>query len=175
MAAKFVFSASQLQQFPTLVSASECKNLARHYHSSTKNFSLYTTQHQQFSNRQLFFSKGRLIGNAVGPISATDSGVETSITEPKDNAITVRDAKIVVESRDETSIKVRVDLGGDETEKVFGKGRQPRVTDIVYWPQVPRDFLIQVLGEDRVTNFVIQEIVSATLADYADKASSVVV
>ncbi|CAI0544032.1 unnamed protein product [Linum tenue] len=40
--------------------------------------------------------------------------------------------------------------------------------------QVPRDFLIQVLGEDRVTNFVIQEIVSATLADYADKASSVV-
>ncbi|CAI0544031.1 unnamed protein product [Linum tenue] len=121
MAAKFVFSASQLQQFPTLVSASECKNLARHYHSSTKNFSLYTTQHQQFSNRQLFFSKGRLIGNAVGPISATDSGVETSITEPKDNAITVRDAKIVVESRDETSIKVRVDLGGDETEKVFGK------------------------------------------------------
>ncbi|CAI0544033.1 unnamed protein product [Linum tenue] len=185
MAAKFVFSASQLQQFPTLVSASECKNLARHYHSSTKNFSLYTTQHQQFSNRQLFFSKGRLIGNAVGPISATDSGVETSITEPKDNAITVRDAKIVVESRDETSIKVRVDLGGDETEKVFGKVLRNLALTSPPIPgfrkqkggkttQVPRDFLIQVLGEDRVTNFVIQEIVSATLADYADKASSVV-
>lgn len=37
--------------------------------------------------------------------------------------------------------------------------------------QVPKDFLLQILGEDRVTNFVIQEIVSSTLADYVEKAS----
>lgn len=38
-------------------------------------------------------------------------------------------------------------------------------------PQVPRDFLLQILGEDRVTNFVIREIVTSTLADYVKKAS----
>lgn len=36
--------------------------------------------------------------------------------------------------------------------------------------QVPKDFLLQILGEDRVTNFTIQEIVTTTLADYANKA-----
>lgn len=35
--------------------------------------------------------------------------------------------------------------------------------------QVPKDFLLQMLGEERVTNFVIQEIVSSTLADYTKK------
>ena len=38
--------------------------------------------------------------------------------------------------------------------------------------QVPKDFLLQMLGEEWVMNFVIQEIVSSTLADYAKKASN---
>lgn len=43
---------------------------------------------------------------------------------------------------------------------------------ITFQMQVPRDFLLQILGEDRVTKFVIQEIVSTTLGDYVKKASS---
>lgn len=37
--------------------------------------------------------------------------------------------------------------------------------------QVPKSFLLQILGRDRVTKFVIQEIVSSTMADYVQKAS----
>lgn len=40
--------------------------------------------------------------------------------------------------------------------------------------QVPRDFLLQILGEDRVTKFVIQEIITSTLADYVKKASPLI-
>ncbi|PHT80139.1 hypothetical protein T459_18191 [Capsicum annuum] len=35
--------------------------------------------------------------------------------------------------------------------------------------KVPRDFLLQILGEERVTNFVIPEIVTSSLADYVKK------
>ncbi|KAK3444210.1 hypothetical protein EUGRSUZ_A00010 [Eucalyptus grandis] len=35
--------------------------------------------------------------------------------------------------------------------------------------KVPRDFLLQILGEDRVTKFVIQEIVTSTMADYVKR------
>lgn len=36
--------------------------------------------------------------------------------------------------------------------------------------QVPRDFLLQILGEERVTNFVILEIVTSSVANYVKKA-----
>lgn len=55
------------------------------------------------------------------PISAVDSGLEASITGPNDKAITVKNAKIVVESQHEDKIQLRVDLAGDETQKVFDK------------------------------------------------------
>ncbi|KAF1885119.1 hypothetical protein Lal_00029008 [Lupinus albus] len=35
--------------------------------------------------------------------------------------------------------------------------------------QIPKDFLVQMLGEERVTKFVIQEILNSTMADYAEK------
>ncbi|KAL6976160.1 hypothetical protein U1Q18_024950 [Sarracenia purpurea var. burkii] len=35
--------------------------------------------------------------------------------------------------------------------------------------KVPKSFLLQALGEERVTKFVIQEIVSSTMADYVKK------
>lgn len=37
--------------------------------------------------------------------------------------------------------------------------------------QIPKSFLVQMLGEERVTKFVIQEILNSTMADYAKKAS----
>lgn len=37
--------------------------------------------------------------------------------------------------------------------------------------QIPKDFLLQMLGEERVTKFAIQEILNCTMADYTKKAS----
>ncbi|EYU36699.1 hypothetical protein MIMGU_mgv1a021828mg, partial [Erythranthe guttata] len=44
-----------------------------------------------------------------------------------------------------------------------------KTTKVELFSFVPTDFLLQILGEARVTNFVIQEIVSSTLADYVKK------
>ncbi|XP_047334551.1 uncharacterized protein LOC124938198 isoform X2 [Impatiens glandulifera] len=113
------------------------------------------------------------------PISATGLGLEAS-TSPKISSINIKDAKVVLESKDGDKLKLRVDLSGKETDKVFNlvlknlaltappvpgfrKQKGGKMTN------VPKDFLLQILGEDRVTNFVIQEIVSTTLADYAQK------
>ncbi|XP_012065073.1 uncharacterized protein LOC105628283 [Jatropha curcas] len=125
--------------------------------------------------------KGRSILQHVSkPLSAVGSGLEASITDPKDNAMNFKNAKIVVESKEEDKIQLRVDLSGDETQKVFdkvltdlGKSAPPipgfRRQKGGKTSKVPRDFLLQILGEERVTNFVIQEIVSSSLADYVKK------
>ncbi|KAI3692718.1 hypothetical protein L6452_32540 [Arctium lappa] len=39
----------------------------------------------------------------------------------------------------------------------------------VFLAGVPKSFLLSIIGEDRVTKFVIQEIVSSTMADYVKK------
>ncbi|KAG5560958.1 hypothetical protein RHGRI_004103 [Rhododendron griersonianum] len=52
------------------------------------------------------------------PKSAAGSGVEVS-TDPKDNAITISTAKIMVESEDFDNIQLRVDLAGKDTQRVF--------------------------------------------------------
>ncbi|URD77418.1 Bacterial trigger factor protein (TF) [Musa troglodytarum] len=83
---------------------------------------------------------------AVGP------GLEASISDPSKNDIRLDNVKIVIESRDNDKITVRVDLTGEETQKAF---------DIV-----PKSFLLQMLGRDRVTKFLIQEIVGITIGDY---------
>ncbi|CAA7396660.1 unnamed protein product [Spirodela intermedia] len=45
------------------------------------------------------------------------------------------------------------------------------ILDLVGWGHflVPKSFLLQMLGRDRVTKFVIQEIVSTTIRDYVTK------
>ncbi|URD84792.1 Bacterial trigger factor protein (TF) [Musa troglodytarum] len=67
---------------------------------------------------------------AVGP------GLEASISDPSKNDIRLDNVKIVIESRDNDKITVRVDLTGEETQKAF---------DIV-----PKSFLLQMLGRDRI-------------------------
>ncbi|KAK1318828.1 hypothetical protein QJS10_CPB04g01885 [Acorus calamus] len=90
------------------------------------------------------------------PIAAVGSGLEASITDSeKNDDIKLGNVDIVVESRDDDKICLRVDLAGEETQKVFD--------------DVPKSFLLQILGEDRVTKFVIQEIVSVSVADYVKK------
>ncbi|KAF2321962.1 hypothetical protein GH714_004865 [Hevea brasiliensis] len=107
-------------------------------------------------------------------------GLEASITDPKDNAITLKNAQVVLESKEENKIQLRVDLPGDETQKVFDKvlidlGRSaPPIPGFRRQKggktsKVPRDFLLQILGEERVTKFVIQEIVTSSIANYVKK------
>ncbi|URD84778.1 Bacterial trigger factor protein (TF) [Musa troglodytarum] len=50
---------------------------------------------------------------AVGP------GLEASISDPSKNDIRLDNVKIVIESRDNDKITVRVDLTGEETQKAF--------------------------------------------------------
>ncbi|XP_059434588.1 uncharacterized protein LOC132167595 [Corylus avellana] len=71
---------------------------------------------QQYLCRRLAFPSS---SHRRGLISASSSGLEASITDKKGNAITLKNAKIVIESQDENKIQVRVELTGDETQKVF--------------------------------------------------------
>ncbi|URD84790.1 Bacterial trigger factor protein (TF) [Musa troglodytarum] len=63
-------------------------------------------------------------------------GLEASISDPSKNDIRLDNVKIVIESRDNDKITV------------------------------PKSFLLQMLGRDRVTKFLIQEIVGITIGDY---------
>ncbi|MBA0624797.1 hypothetical protein Godav_010086 [Gossypium davidsonii] len=47
--------------------------------------------------------------------------LEASISDADDKLIALKDAKIVVESKDENKIQLRVDVTGIETQKVFNK------------------------------------------------------
>ncbi|XP_057723176.1 uncharacterized protein LOC130940727 [Arachis stenosperma] len=113
-------------------------------------------------------------------VSALNSGLEASITDATESSNTLKKASIVLESGDENKIQLRVDLTGDQTERVFGKtlrdlGRTAppvpgfRMQKGGKSSQIPNDFLLQMLGEERVIKFVIQEILNSTMADYVEK------
>ncbi|KAL9431879.1 hypothetical protein AB3S75_026975 [Citrus x aurantiifolia] len=167
-----------------LFSSKSCRNYTLCHPNAPKSVNFF-----HFQNSSCFFIRPSLYCNplmrrvqhVLKTVSAVDSGVEVSITEPED-LITVKDAKIVVESQDEDKIQVRVDLTSDATQRVFDKVLTNLARSAPPIPgfrrekggkttKVPRDFLIQILGEERVTKFVIQEIVSSTLTDYTKKAS----
>ncbi|XP_057456332.1 uncharacterized protein LOC130747410 [Lotus japonicus] len=114
------------------------------------------------------------------PISAVNSGLEASITDSDENSAILTNAQIVLESEDESKIQLRVDLTGDQTERVFdrtlislGRTAPPvpgfRMQKGGKSSKIPKSFLVQILGEERVTKFVIQEILNSTMANYAKK------
>ncbi|KAE8692382.1 hypothetical protein F3Y22_tig00110840pilonHSYRG00215 [Hibiscus syriacus] len=70
-------------------------------------------------NQQILSHK--VVSYTRNPISALASGLEASISDADSKLIALKDAKIVVESRDENKIQVRVDVTGIETQKVFNK------------------------------------------------------
>ncbi|KAI9194722.1 hypothetical protein LWI28_008654 [Acer negundo] len=122
----------------------------------------------------------RGLQHVTKPISAVGSGLEVSVTDPEEELISLKDAKVVVESQDENKIQVRVDLTGDDTQKVFDKVITNLARSAPPIPgfrrekggktsKVPKSLLLQLLGEERVTKFVIQEIVSSTMTDYTKK------
>ncbi|CAA6660325.1 unnamed protein product [Spirodela intermedia] len=145
-------------------------------------------------SRKKQFLHDREIRHLSWSTQATGSGVEASFTEPNKNDISLRDVKTVVESRDDDKIQVRVDLTEEETQRTFDEvltnlartappipGFRKMKGEILSHPcegsmphdlildLVPKSFLLQMLGRDRVTKFVIQEIVSTTIRDYVTK------
>ncbi|GAY53318.1 hypothetical protein CUMW_148380 [Citrus unshiu] len=145
-----------------LFSLRSCRNYTLCHPNAPKSVNFF-----HFQNSSCFFVRPSLYCNplmrrvqhVLKTVSAVDSGVEVSITEPED-LITVKDAKIVVESQDEDKIQVRVDLTGDATQRVFDKVLTNLARSAPPIPgfrrekggkttKVPRDFLIQILGEER--------------------------
>ncbi|KAF8402331.1 hypothetical protein HHK36_013285 [Tetracentron sinense] len=153
------------------------RNLRSHVLNSGNTTSISFCETKQDLFPRSLFPHGGGLRCLSQPISAVSSGLEASITDPKDNAITLKNAKIVVESRDDDKIQVRVDLTGEETQNIFDEVLTNLARTAPPVPgfrrqkggktsKVPKSFLVQILGEERVTNFVIQEIVSSTMADF---------
>lgn len=155
---------------------------SRHSTVSTipKNVAIYQATGVTYQGlvKHCVFSKGCL-RSLVKPVLAAGSGVEASIADDE-SLISVKNAKIAVESEDSEKIQVRVDVNEEDTRIVFEKVLTNLAKSAPPVPgfrrekggktsKVPRDFLLQILGEDRVTNFVIREIVTSTLADYVKK------
>ncbi|XP_024996431.1 uncharacterized protein LOC112529393 [Cynara cardunculus var. scolymus] len=114
----------------------------------------------------------------VRPLPAVEPGVEASISD--ENLVTVKNANILVELQDDDKMQVKVELSGKETQIVFDKVLTNLARTAPPVPgfrrqkggktsKVPKSFLLSIIGEDRVTKFVIQEIVSSTMADYVKK------
>ncbi|CAN4100849.1 unnamed protein product [Withania somnifera] len=128
--------------------------------------------------KHCMFSPGRL-RPLVKPVSAAGSALEADLLDDE-SLIKVKNPKIVVESEDAEKIQVRVDVNEEDTRIVFEKVLTNLAKSAPPVPgfrrekggktsKVPRDFLLQILGEERVTNFVIREIVTSTLGDYVKK------
>ncbi|XP_072966071.1 uncharacterized protein [Typha angustifolia] len=114
------------------------------------------------------------------PTFAVRSGLEASITDKKKNDLLLENVSIVIESRDDEKIHVRVDLTAEETQKAFDDVLTNLARTAPPIPgfrkmkggktsNVPKSFLLQMLGKDRVTKFLIQEIVSTTIGDFVKK------
>ncbi|XP_076910770.1 uncharacterized protein LOC143568505 [Bidens hawaiensis] len=115
------------------------------------------------------------LNSFVRPLLAVEPGVAASISD--ENLVTVKSANVLVESQDDEKMQVKVEVPGKETQIVFDKVLTNLARTAPPVPgfrrqkggktsKVPKSFLLSIIGEDRVTKFVIQEIVSCTMADY---------
>ncbi|XP_042416766.1 uncharacterized protein LOC122005704 isoform X1 [Zingiber officinale] len=133
-----------------------------------------------WESQRLLFPYGRDSRNWPWSVHAVGPGLEASISNTSKNDLRLDDIKIVVQSRDNDKINLRVDLTGEETQKAFDAvltnlaGTAPPVPGFRRkkggkTSNVPKSFLLQMLGRDRVTKFCIQEVVSITIGDYVKK------
>ncbi|URD84781.1 Bacterial trigger factor protein (TF) [Musa troglodytarum] len=95
-----------------------------------------------WEGQSLTFLHQRGLRHSPWSTFAVGPGLEASISDPSKNDIRLDNVKIVIESRDNDKITV------------------------------PKSFLLQMLGRDRVTKFLIQEIVGITIGDYEKEAVS---
>ncbi|KAI3503934.1 hypothetical protein L1887_32446 [Cichorium endivia] len=167
---------------PTFFQIKDCK------HSTVKSNNIHVPSWHTLSTINLFSTQqsqnGRTmdsrknLGSYVRPLLAVEPGVEASISD--ENVVTVKNANIIVESQDDDKMQVKVELPGKETQIVFDKVLTNLARTAPPVPgfrrqkggktsKVPKSFLLSIIGEDRVTKFVIQEIVTSTVADYVKK------
>ncbi|KAK9068087.1 hypothetical protein SSX86_012198 [Deinandra increscens subsp. villosa] len=150
------------------------------WHNSAT-ISLFSTK-QSLDGRLLKFHNSSL-NSFVRPLLAVEPGVEASISD--ENVVTVKNANVLVELQDDDKMQVKVELPGKETQIVFDKVLTNLARTAPPVPgfrrqkggktsKVPKSFLLSIIGEDRVTKFVIQEIVSSTMADYVKKSNILV-
>ncbi|KAB5530030.1 hypothetical protein DKX38_020111 [Salix brachista] len=115
-------STLQLQHLQNL-SFYKCLSLTNSSSSSSNRISFFQSHFTR--NKQLLVSSNanlRVLKDVgVKPISAVGSGMEASIAETSEKLIALKNVKIVIESQEEDKMQVRVDLSGDETQKVFNK------------------------------------------------------
>ncbi|WOK96488.1 hypothetical protein Cni_G05195 [Canna indica] len=133
-----------------------------------------------WESQRLSFSYGRDSRCRPWSVHAVGPGLEASISDQSKNVIRLDNVKIVVESQENDKITVRVDLTGEETQKAFDTVLTNLARTAPPIPgfrkmkggktsNVPKSFLLQMLGRDRVTKFLIQEVVSITIGDYVKK------
>ncbi|PWA59609.1 trigger factor, ribosome-binding [Artemisia annua] len=156
-------------------------------HLTVKSNNVHVPTWQTLSSINLFSTKQSIDGRAldscsshkslssfVRPLFAAKTGVEASVSD--ENLVSVKNANVVVESQDDEKMQVKVELPGKETQIVFDKVLANLARTAPPVPgfrrqkggktsKVPKSFLLSIIGEDRVTKFVIQEIVSSTMAD----------
>lgn len=138
---------------------------------------------EQLSSKRLSYAhqlRGRDHRDLLKPVSAVGSGLETSMTDSKAGTLTLKTVEISVESQDAEKIKLRVDLPGEETQKAFNVVLSNLARSAPPIPgfrrqkggktaKVSRNLLLDILGKERVRNFVIREIVTSAVAGYVEK------
>ncbi|KAL0366614.1 UNVERIFIED_CONTAM: hypothetical protein Sradi_3551500 [Sesamum radiatum] len=63
------------------------------------------------------------------PISAVGSGLEASIADKKDNAISIKDFEIVVESKGDDKMQITVEVSGFKTQEIYDEVFSKMVDD----------------------------------------------
>ncbi|KAK9082723.1 hypothetical protein Scep_029194 [Stephania cephalantha] len=95
----------------------EMTSICSFYNNAGKSISFEPPKHD-FST-SLLHPQGRGAKHFFQPMCAVQTGLKGPVPNFKDIDSTLKDAHVVVESRDDDTIQLRVDLTGWETHKVF--------------------------------------------------------
>jgi len=152
--------------YPINVHCTYKKNISLHVYNAWKHFPVRISL--------CSYAKGNLC--TASSATASDTGLE----ESKESGMIINDRQITVESCEDGRIHVRIDVTGKDTQKTFDDILKTLASEAGPVPgfrrqkggkttKVPQFVLLKTLGKSRVRNFVIQEIISSTVADYVKK------
>ncbi|KAK9146105.1 hypothetical protein Sjap_006008 [Stephania japonica] len=157
----------------------EMTSICSFFNNAGKSISFEPPKQDFFTS--LSYPHGRGAKHVFQPTCAVQTGLKGPVPNFKDIDSTLKDAQVVVESRDDDTIQVRVDLTGWETHKVFDNVLTNLARVAPPLPgfrnkkrkafHVPNAYIIRAIGKERITKFVVQEIVTSTVTTYVKKAS----